>query len=76
MGCCLWGRTESDTTEVISQQQQQALLPFTTATSLILDHFLNLTSLFSGNININPRGENRITFPLHNQSIYKNKRKI
>ena len=23
MGCCLWGRTESDTTEATSQQQQQ-----------------------------------------------------
>ena len=23
VGCCLWGRTESDTTEVTSQQQQQ-----------------------------------------------------
>ena len=23
MGCCLWGRTESDTTEVTQQQQQQ-----------------------------------------------------
>ena len=25
MGCRLWGRTESDTTEVTQQQQQQAL---------------------------------------------------
>ena len=23
MGCCLWGRTESDTIEVTQQQQQQ-----------------------------------------------------
>ena len=23
MGCCLWGRTESDTTEATWQQQQQ-----------------------------------------------------
>ena len=23
MGCCLWGRTESDTTEATEQQQQQ-----------------------------------------------------
>ena len=23
MGCCLWGRTESDKTKVTSQQQQQ-----------------------------------------------------
>ena len=23
VGCCLWGRTESDMTEVIQQQQQQ-----------------------------------------------------
>ena len=23
MGCCLWGRTESDTTEAMQQQQQQ-----------------------------------------------------
>ena len=23
MGCCLWGRTESDMTEATSQQQQQ-----------------------------------------------------
>ena len=23
VGCCLWGRTESDTTEVTQQQQQQ-----------------------------------------------------
>ena len=23
VGCCLWGRTESDTTEVTLQQQQQ-----------------------------------------------------
>ena len=26
MGCRLWGRTESDTTEVIQQQQQQTQL--------------------------------------------------
>ena len=25
MGCCLWGRTESDMTEVTQQQQQQLL---------------------------------------------------
>ena len=25
MGCCLWGRTESDTTEVTQQQQQQGV---------------------------------------------------
>ena len=25
MGCCLWGRTESDTTEATQQQQQQRL---------------------------------------------------
>ena len=23
MGCCLWGRTESDTAEAMQQQQQQ-----------------------------------------------------
>ena len=27
MGCCLWGRTESDTTEATSQQQQQQAAP-------------------------------------------------
>ena len=26
MGCCLWGRTESDTTEATQQQQQQQCL--------------------------------------------------
>ena len=26
MGCCLWGRTESDTTEVTQQQQQSVLI--------------------------------------------------
>ena len=26
VGCCLWGRTESDTTEATQQQQQQMLL--------------------------------------------------
>ena len=26
VGCCLWDRTESDTTEVMQQQQQQQLL--------------------------------------------------
>ena len=25
VGCCLWGRTDSDTTEVTKQQQQQQL---------------------------------------------------
>ena len=25
MGCCLWGRTESDTTEATQQQQQQGI---------------------------------------------------
>ena len=25
VGCCLWGRTESDTTEAMQQQQQQQL---------------------------------------------------
>ena len=25
MSCCLWGRTESDTTEATEQQQQQTL---------------------------------------------------
>ena len=28
MGCCLWGCTESDTTEVTQQQQQQQQQPF------------------------------------------------
>ena len=32
MGCCLWGRTESDTTEA-TQQQQQALHCFVQAFS-------------------------------------------
>ena len=27
VGCCLWGRTESDTTEVTQQQQQQQQTP-------------------------------------------------
>ena len=26
VGCCLWGHTESDTTEVTQQQQQRVLL--------------------------------------------------
>ena len=26
VGCCLWGRTESDTTEAMQQQQQQEYL--------------------------------------------------
>ena len=25
-GCCLWGRTESDTTEATQQQQQQSFI--------------------------------------------------
>ena len=27
VGCCVWGRRESDTTEVTQQQQQQLQLP-------------------------------------------------
>ena len=29
VGCCLWGHTESDTTEVTQQQQQQQLILYT-----------------------------------------------
>ena len=35
VGCRLWGRTESDTTEATQQQQQQASLSFTISQSLL-----------------------------------------
>ena len=41
MGCLLWGRTESDTTEATQQQQQEQLLllrPATAAAPVIKDY--------------------------------------
>ena len=34
VGCRLWGRTESDTTEVTQQQQQQSLMTVTSSVYL------------------------------------------
>ena len=41
MGCRLWGRTESDTTDETQQQQQQQVAGRTPTTSLldVLSHF-------------------------------------
>ena len=38
VGCCLWGRTESDTTEVTYQQQQFFKVPFIKCQSNYLYH--------------------------------------
>ena len=42
MGCRLWGRTESDTTEVTQQQQQSCIYNSRYGRILILDIIMNI----------------------------------
>ena len=50
VGCRLWGRTESDTTEATQQQQQQCVY------TVKLFHFLKLEFIFTDRLgdNVNP----------------------
>ena len=50
MGCCLWGRTESDTTEATQQQQQQQQQQTFTPILLPLNTFLILWILIGSPI--------------------------
>ena len=42
VGCCLWGRTESDTTEATQQQQQQQQQLLYLFSYLLLDTLISL----------------------------------
>ena len=55
VGCCLWGRTESDTTEATQQQQQQEqhlilFKAFSCTKASIISYILKTRELMSSTI--------------------------